>query len=64
VALRDAHQCHPPTLDRNGTKDELTIHAPDGSRMLCVALADEADIPEGAQLKADAALICKGVECV
>jgi hypothetical protein len=49
------------TLDRNGTEDEITIHAPDGRRMLCVAFWDEDDIPDADQLKADAMLIVKAL---
>lgn len=45
------------TVDRNGTEDEITIHAPDGNCMAFIWLWDEPDCPEAKRKKADATLI-------
>ena len=44
------------TIDRNGTEDEITIHAPDGRAMAAIQFWDKGE--EGAtEAKADAELI-------
>jgi hypothetical protein len=53
------------TLDTNGTEDEITVFAPDGRPMLCVAFWDRNSWDDGQenapQLKADAVLIVKAL---
>jgi hypothetical protein len=54
------------TLDRNGTEDEITVCAPDGRPMLCVAFwdAEYDDDPakdNADRLKADAVLIVRAL---
>ena len=48
------------TQDRNGTEDEILIHAPDGTEMACIWFWDQGD-ERSAAIKADAQLIVDAI---
>lgn len=45
------------SLDRNGTEDEITIHAPNGRGIAFIWFWDDAECVEAAQKHRDAKLI-------